>query len=147
MSLPQNAIEEWVATHGKLPGPHKVVVIETPELASSLRRLLEVMGQHVEIAHYGRSGIELVNSIDPDIVFTRIEHPDMDGFCVAEEIRNKHPKEPLLVAYTGYGKWQIGERAKQAGFDLILTKPPTLVELFNALACVSGTIDCEEIRL
>ena len=63
-----------------IPGPYRVVIVDGPEIASVLRRLLEMLGQQVETANTGQGGIELVMETQPDVVFARIKLPDMDGF-------------------------------------------------------------------
>jgi CheY-like chemotaxis protein len=80
-------------------------------------------------------------------VFSCIELPGLDGYEVAKEIRKSLPNKPLLVAHTSYGKWQIGERAKEAGFDVLLTKPASIADLWRVLSFIEGTTDCEDLRL
>ncbi len=148
MKLAQKTVEELVVAHGALPGPYRIVVIEArSRLGDVVRRLLESMGHQVETASDGRSGVELVKSIEPAAVFCCIELPYLDGFGVAREIRNSFPNKPFLIAHTGYGKWQIGKQAKEAGFDILLTKPASIADLWRALSLIESANDCEDLRL
>ena len=128
-------------------GPYRVVIIEERALALVLGRLLERLGQQVETAYDGRGGIKLVIATRPDIVFTRIELPDMDGFQFARDIRSRCGKRPVLVAHTGHGKSRMGSEAKEAGFDLFVVKPSGLKELRGVLSFMAGKRDCAEILL
>src|SRR5262245_57241111 len=107
---------------GPLPGPYCVVVVEEGSVAIVTAKLLEKMGQQVVMAETARRGIELVNETQADLVLTRIQLPDIDGFKFARAIRSGSGKQPVLVAHTGYGRSEIAAEAKRAGFDLILTK-------------------------
>ena len=50
--------------------------------------------------------------------------PRMNGFDAARLMRQQPWGEhALLVALTGWGESQTGERAKEAGFDQYLVKP------------------------
>jgi CheY-like chemotaxis protein len=61
--------------------------------------------------------------------------PDMDGYAVAESLR-QHPalNRTQLIALSGYGRQRDRERAKAAGFNGYLTKPVDFDELQRALA-------------
>ncbi len=128
-------------------GPFRVVIVEETSIAIVLGRILEMLGQQVETARDGRSGAWLVRETEPDVVFTRIELPDMDGYQFAGEIRSSGGRQPVLVAHTGYGKWQIGKEAKEAGFDLLVTKPAPIEELRNVLSFVAGEFEGGSILL
>lgn len=98
-----------------------------------METLLRLQGCEVATATNGASAIQTALEFHPEVVLLDIGLPDVDGFEVARELR------PLLansfmVALTGYGTNQNKERARQAGFDQLLTKPvhPTL--LFNLIA-------------
>src|SRR5690606_7893945 len=60
----------------------RVVIIEDNEDAARLiRRILEAHGQYdVQIALDGASGLELVRTMQPDMVITDLMMPGVDGF-------------------------------------------------------------------
>jgi CheY-like chemotaxis protein len=130
-----------------MPGPYRVVLVEDPAIAAVLKRLFEMLGQQVATADTGRGGIELVMETQPDVVFARIELPDMDGFQFAREVRSGCAKRPVLVAHTGYNKSEIAKKAKEAGFDLYVMKPMTLEQLRSVFSFVAGESGCEQILL
>jgi CheY-like chemotaxis protein len=147
MTLAQATSQSAGGATRAMAGPYRVVIIEEVAVARALGRLLEMLGQQVETANDGRSGIELVRATRPDVVFTRIVLPDMDGFQVARAIRSGGGKRPVLVAHTGYGRSEVAKEAKEAGFDLLVTKPVSIEQLRGALSFVAGETDCGGILL
>jgi CheY-like chemotaxis protein len=61
----------------------------------------------------------------PEVVLLDIGLPDIDGYEACRRIRanGSLPKQPLLVALTGWGQQSDQQAAKAAGFDAHLTKP------------------------
>jgi len=68
-------------------------------------------------------------------VILDIGMPEMDGYDVARRIRSRADgAHVLLIALTGWGQNHDKERARTAGFDHHLVKPPdidALRELVN----------------
>ena len=120
-----------VATH-----PRRVLVIEdNDDVAESLRNLLQLDRHDVRVASDGRTGIVRAFEFRPDVVFCDIGLPGADGYEVARTLR-KDPlfHRTLLVALSGYGLSEDVRRAREAGFDRHVTKPPTLAALETVLA-------------
>jgi two-component system CheB/CheR fusion protein len=107
------------------PAGKRVVVIEdNHDGAEMLSLLLEHAGYEVYTAEDGKSGIELIERVAPNVALVDIGLPVMDGFEVARWVRTQSAHRDLyLLALTGYG--QAGDRAAalQAGFDEHLVKP------------------------
>jgi signal transduction histidine kinase len=126
-------------------GELKVLVIEDNRDASdSLRDMLEIFGYQVELAYTGPLGLEAARKFQPDIVLCDIGLPGMDGYEVAQRLR----QEPelgnvVLVALTGYGQEEDRRKTYEAGFDLHLVKPvdpeklQNLLETYSPLAGIS----------
>jgi CheY-like chemotaxis protein len=72
----------------------------------------------------------------PDMVISDVAMPGMSGYDLARRIRGLDlPKQPYLVAVTGYGQESDRQEALAAGFDKHLTKPVgvgTLAQLVRA---------------
>jgi PAS domain S-box-containing protein len=72
----------------------------------------------------GPSAIRETGTFSPEIILLDIGLPRMDGFAVARRIRAlEGGDEILIIAMTGYGREEDKARAREAGFDLHLTKP------------------------
>jgi PAS domain S-box-containing protein len=103
----------------------RVLVVEDNEdAAESVRTLLELLGHEVVVAHSGPAGVSLAVSWRPDVILCDIGLPGLDGYAVVGELRrNPLTAQARVIAITGYGTEADRLRARQAGFDLHLTKP------------------------
>ncbi len=89
-----------------------------------LRMMLQLAGHAVYAAADGVRGLELLNVVRPDVGIIDISLPRMDGYQVAQRIREKpHGRSMLLVALTGYGSAGDAQRALEHGFDYHMVKP------------------------
>jgi CheY-like chemotaxis protein len=59
--------------------------------------------------------------------------PGLDGYRLAQRLRSAGLKT-FLVALTGYGLGEDKNRARDAGFDAHLTKPPPMAYLLKLVA-------------
>jgi two-component system CheB/CheR fusion protein len=93
-----------------------------------------MVGHAVEVARSGPEGIERAHAFVPEIVLCDIGLPEMDGYDVARAMRaDPTLGRVTLVALTGYAGPDDIARAKAAGFDAHLAKPPTMATLERAL--------------
>jgi two-component system, chemotaxis family, CheB/CheR fusion protein len=122
---PASAVAPGTRRNTPWPAGKRVVVIEdNPDGAEMLSLLLEYAGYEVFTAEDGKSGIELIERVAPQVALVDIGLPVMDGFEVARWVRAQPQHRDLyLLALTGYG--QAGDRAAAlaAGFDEHLVKP------------------------
>ena len=64
--------------------------------------MLERWGHKVHVAHVGPEAIEAAQAYQPDAVLVDVRLPGMDGYEVAERLRQQPGAEPaLIVAITG----------------------------------------------
>ena len=115
----------------------RVLLIEdNDDCASSMRMVLELGGHEVAVAHAGHPGVATARRFHPDVVLCDIGLPGgMDGYAVARALRQDPAfGSTYLVAVTGYGQEDDCRRAREAGFDLHLTKPVDPVHLEELLA-------------
>lgn len=119
--------------------------VSTAQALSLLLR--KIFNCDAGVANDGVSGLELIRAMKPDVVFCCIELPERNGYEVAKAIRSSMPHSPLLVAHTGYSKREVGERAKDAGFDYLVSKPVKLDEIAQILSCVDGSQSDVELKL
>lgn len=106
----------------------RVLVMEdNADAANSLRDALELHEHAVIVASSGPEGIEKARTFHPDVVLCDIGLPTMNGYEVARAIRADPELRPLgLVALTGYATPDDVERARAAGFDRHVAKPPNV---------------------
>jgi two-component system CheB/CheR fusion protein len=104
-----------------------VVVDDQDDSREMLRMLLESRDHHVLDAADGPAAIELIEREKPDIAFIDIGLPTMNGYEVAQRIRERAELASVrLVALTGYGAPNDVLAARAAGFDEHLIKPAEL---------------------
>jgi two-component system CheB/CheR fusion protein len=104
-----------------------LVVEDSQDAAESLREALEVGGHEVEVAYDGSQGIAKARVFHADAVICDIGLPELDGYAVARAIRaDPTVYSVMLIALTGYAAPEDIAKAKQAGFDAHLAKPPTM---------------------
>jgi two-component system CheB/CheR fusion protein len=117
-------------------GPRRVLLIDdNVDSAESLREVLE-LGEHtVEVASSGAEGLEKAMAFMPDVVLCDIGLPGMDGYEVARAMRAEPAlKSVALVALTGYAGPEDVARAREAGFEHHMAKPPSMETLELILA-------------
>jgi PAS domain S-box-containing protein len=101
-----------------------LVVEDSADARESLRLLLEMAGHEVDTSEDAADTLEKVKVFQPDVALIDIGLPGMDGYRLAQALRERpHPRPLRLIALTGYGQAEDRRKALDAGFDLHLTKP------------------------
>lgn len=119
-------------------GSYRILLVDdNVDGANSLAKLLEMSGHDVHIAYDGPTAIQAAVSASPDIVLLDIGLPGMDGYEVAQHLRQQPGLKDLpLVAVSGYAREEDRLRSQQAGFNHHLVKPldpQTLPALLDSL--------------
>jgi CheY-like chemotaxis protein/nitrogen-specific signal transduction histidine kinase len=114
----------------------RVLIIEdNADAAATLKEALELDGHAVEVAGSGPEGIRTARTFRPDAVLCDIGLPGMSGYEIARELRaDLALRSATLIALSGYALPEDVDRAREAGFDLHLAKPPDLGVLTRAIA-------------
>jgi two-component system, OmpR family, response regulator len=118
MALPRQG------TGQSTPKRRLLVVDDNKDAAESMSMLLEMWGHDVAYACDGPSALETAEQWQPQAVFLDIGLPGMDGYEVAERLRElPNAKDAVLIAITGYGQEDDRVRSRRAGIDHHLVKP------------------------
>jgi two-component system, chemotaxis family, CheB/CheR fusion protein len=118
-----------------IPKRRVLLVDDNVDVAESMAMLLRDSGHEVRIAHSGTDALQAATASKPEVILLDIGLPDMDGYEVAQRIRQRPDMtKTCLVALTGYGQDEDRDHARQAGFDYHLTKPTSLAALEDILA-------------
>ncbi len=117
-----------------------LVVDDDPLVVNSLRDTLESDGHQVVTAHAGQAGINIFRAArergEPfAVVITDLGMPHIDGRRVASAVKSASPTTPVILL-TGWGRRLTEEGELPLHVDRILSKPPKLRDLREALAAL-----------
>ncbi|MBC5785656.1 PAS domain S-box protein [Ramlibacter sp. USB13] len=131
----QQAVEEEEANREDAQGGLRVLVIDdNRDSADSATDVLRLLGNQVECAYDGESGIAMAKRLKPHMILLDLAMPGMDGFEARKRLREQGTADSaLLVAMTGFGNEEDKRRTRAAGFDAHLTKPVELDALVSLL--------------
>jgi DNA-binding response OmpR family regulator len=103
--------------------------------ADSLALLMRYAGHEVEIAYDGEAAFRLAEEQRPDAAILDIQMPKLNGYEVCRMIREQPwGRQMFLIAVTGWGEEETGNRVSEAGFDHQITKPVDPQDLARLLA-------------
>ncbi len=115
-------------------GRRILIVEDNSDVAESLTQVLTFAGHTVKTAHDGAAALGALETFPAQFVLLDIGLPGVDGYAVAQSIREKFgTRPPHVYALTGYGRTEDRELAAQSGFDGHLTKPVELDRLLDLM--------------
>jgi len=133
-----SAVEQAEAEEALEAGPaglRVLVVDDNRDSADSATDVLRLLGNQVESAYDGESGIQLARRFRPHMVLLDLAMPGVDGFEVRRRLlEDGGHEDAFFVAMTGFGNEEDKKRTQAAGFDAHLTKPVELDVLITLLA-------------
>lgn len=130
---------------------YKVVIIDDePIIVEGIRRVVpwsDYNCEVVETACSGVEGLEVIRRMLPDIIFTDISMPGMDGLTMIAALRVEFP-DMLIAILTGYRDFDYAQKAIRLGVNRFLLKPSNMDEIKEALQFMADTLDkrAEEAR-
>ena len=106
-----------------------LIVDDEEEFAATLAERLELRGFSSKSVSCGNNALEvLASNFSPDVVLLDLKMPDVSGFEVLIEIKEKYPSIEVIML-TGHGAVTGGKDSKERGaFDYIM-KPVDINEL------------------
>ncbi|MDT5033673.1 MAG: hypothetical protein QOC94_3844 [Actinoplanes sp.] len=118
---------------------HVLVAEDDRNQAEILRRYLESAGYRTTIVHDGRTALENVRRLCPDLVLLDIMMPEMDGMDVCAILRQESPVPVLmLTARTSEDDLLLG---LERGADDYLAKPYSPRELLARVRTLLRRVD------
>ncbi|HWM66178.1 MAG: hypothetical protein QOI59_5923 [Gammaproteobacteria bacterium] len=122
-------------TDFKAPPRRVLIVDDNEDAANSLAMILKLGGHETASVYSAVEALQRAAVFRPDVVLLDIGLPGMDGYEVAQKMRELPGLRDIrLVAVTGYGRSDDRLRARDAGFDDHLTKPVEFAVLERTLA-------------
>ncbi len=114
-------------------GLRVLIVDDNQDGADMLEEALRTMGHTTRVAYDGPQALSAASEFQPDIALLDIGLPVMDGYEVAQKLREMLNGGPELIALTGYGQESDRARARAAGFSALLVKPVEMAKLASLL--------------
>ena len=112
-----------------------LVVDDNHDSALSMSMMLSIMGHETRTAHDGETAVITAETFLPDVVLLDIGLPKLNGYEVAQRIREKSWGASMyLIAVTGWGQDEDRQRSTEVGLNLHMVKPVEPAALEKLLA-------------
>jgi CheY-like chemotaxis protein len=114
--------------------------------ADTMADLLRYAGYEARAVYDGLQAVEAASRFEPRVAILDIEMPAMDGYATARALRDWAADRRLLliIAHTGIDRLPEAGRARDLGFDRVLSKPASSKRLLETIetALSSGSQSC-----
>jgi two-component system chemotaxis response regulator CheB len=114
-----------------LQGPLRVLIVDDARLIrAAVRHIFEADARFVVVgeAGNGREALELIPTVQPDVITLDVNMPEMDGLSTLKHIMIKHPTPTVMLsALTQEGARESFEALKLGAVDF-MPKPSRLAE-------------------
>ena len=116
-----------------------LAVDDSRTMRDLLKAALVPHGFDVQVATDGAHGLEMLASVQPDVIITDINMPTLDGFGFIKGVREQESlrRTPILVLTTESAP-ELKERARSAGATGWIVKPFDETKLVTAVRRVAG---------
>ena len=95
-----------------MPKGRVLIIDDEPTVAETLKQWLDAQGYETEAAGDGAAGLRRIEEFGPSVVLADVVMPDLDGFGLLREVRERHP-EVAVILLTGRGSVEMALRAIQ----------------------------------
>lgn len=123
---------------------YKVLIVDDePVIVEGLRKIVDWEKYNcvvVGTASSGKEGLEMTEKYQPDILFTDIRMPGMDGLTMIAALRSEH-RNMQIVILTGYRDFDYARTALNLGVFRYLVKPSKMKELDEAMESLTQRLD------
>ena len=118
-----------------MASPKTVLLAEDePNIAESLKFLLERAGYAVSVAADGKQALERALEDPPDALVLDVMLPEIDGYEVSRRLRaDERSRHVPILILTAKSQQKDRETALDCGADLFITKPFANAEVVAAV--------------
>lgn len=122
---------------------YKVVIIDDePIIVEGLKKIVPWVDYNCTVigwAFDGNKGLELIRKEEPDIVFSDILMPGLDGLSMMAGLKSQYPKMEVSVL-TGFRNFDYAQKAINLGVTRYLLKPSNMEDIKEAVVTMIGNI-------
>ena len=122
-----------------LRGTRMLLVEDAQDIREVFRMLLEAEGAEVVATGSGLEAAALGACGDFDVLVTDLGLPDLPGDAVIRHVVAAARRRPWVIVVTGYDE-PYTTRAREAGADVVLTKPFAWTVLLDHVAPVTHMV-------
>jgi len=127
---------------------YKVVIIDDePIIVEGISRMIswEQFDCHlVATANDGKEGAEVIRKYRPNIIFTDIAMPDVDGLTMIAGLKSEFPNMEISIL-TGYRNFEYARKAINLGLSRFLLKPSSMEEIEEAIIFMVNSLKAKKI--
>jgi signal transduction histidine kinase len=122
-----------------LTGLRVLVVDDEPDTLDLLRRVLGDSQAQVAAAPSVEAALATLGAFNPHVLISDVSMPGRDGYELIRAVRSTTGPEHLpAAALTAYARPEDAARAREAGFQMHLSKPVEPAELVKIVARLAG---------
>ena len=99
-----------------------LIVDDDKDLCFVLKRFLSKHGFEVLEATSGKAALEILDSVEPDLILCDFRLEDMSGSSILRKIKEKNPSVPVIII-TGYSNIKTAVEVMKLGAMDYVTKP------------------------
>lgn len=115
-----------------IPPKRILIVDDEPQVANTIRLLLEMGGHKIEMAEDAESALAMYDPAKFDLVVTDLSLPKMNGTDLARSIRAVNPKQPIILI-TAYAESIARDKERLVNVNFLMGKPFSIEQLQDAL--------------
>ena len=119
-----------------------IVAEDEPRALKGLCSLIAAAGKEYEViaqASDGRQALEIIPVLKPDVVFTDIRMPFLDGIELIKALQ-KYNLTTRYVITSAFAEFEYAQKAIQAGVAEYLLKPLTLEDMIPVLNALKAEV-------
>jgi len=110
--------------------PHKVLVVEDEFMTrTSLAQILDSYFCEVHFAEDGNTGLEMYYRVKPDIIFSDIIMPTMNGLEMLKQVRLDKEHDPIIIVFSAFDSVINEADMRSIGVFKKMVKPFKLKDL------------------
>ena len=120
-----------------------ILIDDEPLIVEGLKKVVrweEYQCTVVATVEDAEKGAELIRTLQPDILFTDIRMPGVDGLTMLAGLRSEFPDLQVTVL-TGFRDFAYAQEAIRLGVARFLLKPSRMDEIREALACMTARLE------
>ena len=119
-----------------------VIVDDEPIIVEGISRLVPWKKYECSVcacAYSGKEGLEVVRREKPDMIFSDISMPGLDGLKMIAGLKSEFPDMQISIL-TGFRDFDYCQEAIRLGVTRFLLKPSKLEELEEALSVMTSNL-------